>query len=349
LSSDEPFRFLKPVPISPLLPGIKEALSARTLLVEPSHTSAFRLINGFLEGCPGLVIDVYGTTLVVFNLADPPVLLDEIIPASIEYIQGTHPWLDSVLLKTRHSPSLKARLGTLFSGKSLSGKVSEGNVRYALNLLLNQDASLYLDTRNLRSWATANLEGRSVLNTFAYTGSLGVAALAGKASRVVQSDLNPKVLQLARESYALNGFPIAQADFITGNFFSTVSRLKHNGERFDCVFLDPPFFSNTRQGSLDLNTDTARLVNKLRPLVNDKGFLVSINNALYVSGKDYLVSLQGLCADGYLKIADLIPVPQDVIGFCPQPSPSPVADPAPFNHSTKIAVLEVRRKDTRTE
>jgi 23S rRNA (cytosine1962-C5)-methyltransferase len=340
---------LKPVPIPPRLPALHEALSARSPFVEPSHTSAFRLFNGFLEGCPGLVIDVYATTLVVFNLADPPGLLDDIIPTSIEHIQETHPWLEAVLLKARHSPSMQARLGIPLSGKALSGKICEGGVWYALDLRLNQDASFYLDTRNLRLWASANLSGRSVLNTFAYSGSLGVAALAGKASRVVQSDLNPKVLQLARDSYALNGFPVTQADFITGNFFATVSRMKHNRECFDCVFLDPPFFSNTRLGKLDLNTDSARLINKLRPLVNDHGFLVAINNALYVSGKDYLASLQGLCADGYMKLADLIPVPQDVTGYSLQPGISSVADPAPFNHSTKIAVLEVRRKETRSE
>jgi 23S rRNA (cytosine1962-C5)-methyltransferase len=55
-------------------------------------------------------------------------------------------------------------------------------------------------------------------------------------------------------------------------------------------------------------------------------------------------TLESLCADGYLKIAGLIPVPPDFTGFDMTPAGTPITDPAPFNHSTKIAVLEVKRK-----
>jgi 23S rRNA (cytosine1962-C5)-methyltransferase len=53
-------------------------------------------------------------------------------------------------------------------------------------------------------------------------------------------------------------------------------------------------------------------------------------------------TLEALCKDGYLKIRELIPVPEDFVG-CEKVG-APVTDPAPFNHSTKIAVLDVRRK-----
>ena len=229
-------------------------------------------------------------------------------------------------------------------GEAPDRKVQEHGVWYALDLCMNRDASLYLDTRNLRQWLLQHMRGRTVLNTFAYTGSLGVAACAGGASRVVQLDLNRAFLNLAKTSYTLNGFPINKADFIAGDFWAQVSRFKRSGERFDCVLVDPPFFSSTSKGALDLNTDSARLINKVRPLVNDGGWLISINNALYVSGKEYLEALEVLCADGYLKIAELIPVPEDFTGYAQTRIGEPITDPAPFNHSTKIVVLEVRRK-----
>ena len=55
--------------------------------------------------------------------------------------------------------------------------------------------------------------------------------------------------------------------------------------------------------------------------------------------------LETLCADGYLSMEALIPVPQDFIGYSATPVGTLPADPAPFNHPTKIAVLRVRRKD----
>ena len=65
---------------------------------------------------------------------------------------------------------------------------------------------------------------------------------------------------------------------------------------------------------------------------------------MYVSGKEYLQTLAALCQDGYLKIKELIPVPEDFTGYAETRVGDPITDPAPFNHSTKIAILEVRRK-----
>jgi 23S rRNA (cytosine1962-C5)-methyltransferase len=183
-----------------------------------------------------------------------------------------------------------------------------------------------------------------VLNTFAYTGSLGVAAMAGGASRVLHLDQSRAFLNVAKTSYTLNGFPIHKADFQTGDFFTQVSRLKRAGERFDCVFADPPFFSATSKGTIDLVHESHRVINKVRPLINDGGYLVAVNNALFVSGAEYIRTLEALCADGYLSIEELIPVPPDFTGYSQTIARTPPVDPAPFNHSTKIAVLRVRRK-----
>jgi hypothetical protein len=45
-------------------------------------------------------------------------------------------------------------------------------------------------------------------------------------------------------------------------------------------------------------------------------------------------TLEGLCADSYLSIDELIPVPADVTGYPQTIRRQPPADPAPFNHST---------------
>ena len=65
-----------------------------------------------------------------------------------------------------------------------------------------------------------NLKDKTALNTFAYTGSLGVAAMKGGASAVVHLDLNRKFLNIAKESYTLNGFPDSQRRFHRGRFLS---------------------------------------------------------------------------------------------------------------------------------
>jgi len=318
------------------------ALEPRSVLLDDGHESALRLFNGFYESDPELVVDVYGRTLVIFNYAEQPAEGE----AKIQEVCDTYlvqlPWIQTIVLKTRAGRTLEDRRGKLIYGDRPDRRVREGKVWYAIDLLMSQDASLYLDTRQLREWAYRNLGGGSVLNTFAYTGSLGVAARAGGATQVVHLDFQRKYLNIAKDSYSLNGLPIRKSDFLAGDFWTYTSRMRRKGERFDCVFLDPPFFSQTSKGRLDLNLDTPRLINKLRPLVNPGGTLVAINNALYVSGAEYIQALEQLGADGYLEITELIPVPEDITGY-PQTIRRPApASPAPFNHSTKIALLTIR-------
>jgi 23S rRNA (cytosine1962-C5)-methyltransferase len=159
---------------------------------------------------------------------------------------------------------------------------------------------------------------------------------------VVQTDINRQFLNLAKDSYSLNGFPIHKGDFLAQDFFPVIADFKGRKQYFDCVVIDPPFFSSTSKGKVNQEQESARLINKIRPLINDDGYLVAINNALFVSGKEYIQTLEELCKDGYLKIKELIPVSEDFTGY--NVVGNPITDPSPFNHSTKIAILEVKRK-----
>jgi 23S rRNA (cytosine1962-C5)-methyltransferase len=328
-----------------LVSALSDAIIARSETIDPKHESAFRLFNGFTEGYPELAADVYAKTLVLHNHADDPAARAPLLDMAAEFIVEQLPWIATVLAKSRHAATEDEKRGRLLLGETIDRQIVENGVRYAVHLQLNQDASFYLDTRHLREWAKANLKGKSVLNTFAYTGSLGVAAKAGGATRVVHLDLSRAFLNVAKDSYVRNGFPIDKTDFRAGDFWPQISHLKRDHARFDCVFVDPPLFSTTRHGTVDMAESSQRVINKVRPLIADGGYLVVVNNALFVSGAAFMETLEALCADGYLTLNMLIPVPQDFIGYSPVASSMLPADPAPFNHSTKIAVLKVRRKD----
>ena len=330
-----------------ILQYLRTALSSRDGFFDASHETAFRLFSGFYEGYPDLVIDLYARTLVVYDYSDNPSSHNPHIQSVYRFYYEQLPWLRAVILKAHKSPNPDLRRGIFLHGDSSDQYISENHVRYAIDLRLNQDASFYPDTRNLRIWAKNNLRGMSVLNTFAYTGSLGVAARAGNSRRVVHIDRHRKFLDIAKTSYVLNGFPIKKSDFITGDFWRVTSHLRHSGELFDCVIVDPPVYAQSNTGIVDLVSETARVINKVRPLVGHDGYLVVVNNALFLSGADFLQTLTELCASSYMQLETIIPVPEDVAittQRCTQAAP---IDPAPFNHSTKITILPIERKDRR--
>ncbi len=324
--------------------SVKFAIEQRKLSTD--LTTAFRLFNGFYEGCPGLVIDRYGETLVIFDHGKPGEaneIIQQIGQWEIEALEG----IKSVLLKQRQGPGQAMVNGILTQGRDVTQSIREFEVSYALDLQINQDASFYLDTRNLRRWLLDHSEGLQVLNTFAYTGSLGVAAGMGEASMVIQTDLNEYFLEIAQKSWDLNHLDPGRSKIITGDFFRVIGKMRTAGRLFGCVILDPPYFSTTEAGRVDLQRDVSRLINKVRPLVAHQGWLILINNALFLSGDAYMEELKSLCKSPYLSFERIIPVPPDVTGYPNTILDAPPVNPAPFNHPTKIAILQAFRKDKR--
>ena len=182
------------------------AIECRHELLHAEPDGALRLFNGFYEAQEDLVIDRFSSTLVIFNHGNPPENRGDSIREIQDVLLKNFPGISCILVKTRRSADPSERQGRITFGDLPAESIVENGVRYALDLRLNQDASFYLDTRNLRTWLKDHAAGWHVLNCFAYTGSLGAAALAGGAARVNQLDLSQRFLSVAKKTYHLNDF-----------------------------------------------------------------------------------------------------------------------------------------------
>lgn len=339
---------MEPVRPDGLAGILARAIQHRQGVFAEPHRSAARLFNGFTEGYPSLVVDLYGRTLVVFTHKVNDATSRTLAQMAREAALPQADWVDCVLLKQRSSLDTPLKKGVVVSGGRPETSIVENGVTYALDLQMNQDAGFYLDTRGLRAWLKDHGGGKTVLNAFAYTGSLGVAALAGGASQVTQIDRNAGYLALARESLSLNHIDAGKMKSVAVDFFVAAGQMRRRDETFDIVIIDPPFFSVTPRGRVDQAKETTRLVNKARPLVSMGGKLVVVNNALYLSGSDFLRELTELTRDGYLALEETISVGEDVTGYPGTVVNQPPTDPAPFNHPTKMVVLSVKRKPGKT-
>lgn len=318
---------------------ISAALSRRIdLLTDPAHRTACRLFNGFTEGRQDLVIDLLGRTAVIHDYAADC----RDFQAMAALLAEKLPFLTSAVLKRRNSTNINERNGILLRGVKTDTFIEEHGVRYAVDITLNHDNSFYADTRLLRKYLLENMKGKSVLNTFAYTGSLGVAAAAGGAEKVLQTDISGKFLTAAYRSASLNGFAFTRKNFRLGDFFTVTAALRKGGEKFDCVILDPPFFSSSGRGVIDLANNPLGVIAKVRPLVSDHGVLIVVNNSLYLSGQAFMAALESICDGKYLTLESQIPIPEDFCFAAGESRAYYPTDPHPFNHPTKIVVLRVR-------
>lgn len=321
----------------PVIELITAALRTRQSLFADPDTNAYRLFNGFTEGWKALSIDRYAETAVLSWMTAKeqpnPQLLDALCRVCFENVPG----ITAVLLKNRYAGDDGAKKGILLRGSAPARTIREWGVEYPIDLLLNKDCGFYLDSALLRKWLLENSAGKRVLNTFAYTGSLGDAAEAGLALSVTQTDLNRNYLHPRGNSQK----------YLFGDFFHVAAELRRSGQLFDIIVIDPPFFAKApRSAKVDQARNAAALVNKIRPLAAHRGKIIVVNNALFLSGSEFLAQLRTLCGD-YLSLGEIIPVPEHFYGYGQINLKTLPCDPAPFNHPTKIIVLDITRKDER--
>ena len=106
----------------------------------------------------------------------------------------------------------------------------------------------------LFNWLGQRLEGLACLDLFAGSGALGFEAASRGAARVVMVEQDSSALAVLNETRARLG--ARQVELVRGDAFEY---LEGAGERFDVVFLDPPFRQNAAAAALE------RLAERLAP------------------------------------------------------------------------------------
>ena len=134
-----------------------------------------------------------------------------------------------------------------------------------------------------------DVEGRRVLDLFAGTGQLGIEALSRGAQSCVFIDENREAVRIVKENLKTCGF---SAPVLQENALNYLRR----GERFDLIFLDPPYDAGLYEPVLN----TINLVDNL----SDGGIIICEArreiplpelSAPYRKGKEYRYGTVKIC------------------------------------------------------
>jgi 16S rRNA (guanine(966)-N(2))-methyltransferase RsmD len=102
--------------------------------------------------------------------------------------------------------------------------------------------------------ALFNILGSSVhrvhfLDLYAGSGAVGIEALSRGAAEVVFLEQDPACLQVLRENVEMTG--LQKRRVVAGDVLRVLPRLVHQGDRFEIVFLDPPYGTDLAMRTLD--------------------------------------------------------------------------------------------------
>ncbi|MEB0045637.1 MULTISPECIES: class I SAM-dependent methyltransferase [unclassified Pseudomonas] len=258
------------------------------LATAPAETR--RLFHGRGRCWPGLeqlTVDwLQGVVLVSLFKEPAPQQLDDLkqllmdTVASAEWQQsGAH----TLLLQHRYL--LQSTTEWLLGDALEEMTITEGGLRYRVDLGRKQNTGLFLDMRYGRNWVRANADGKRVLNLFAYTCGFSVAALEGGAEHVVNLDMSSPALNRGRDNHRLNGHDMSRVSFLGHDLFKSWGKVIGKGP-YDLVIIDPPSF---QKGSFLLTKDYQRVLRRLPELLTGDGtVLACMNDPAF--GPDFLIN-----------------------------------------------------------
>ena len=344
--------------------------SRKTLLpsLHEEGTTCYRLFHGATEGMPGCTLDRYGDLLLFQTFREPPQIppgdLLPMLRAAVEDELDVN--LQAVHWNARQKRQQSRGDVAMPPPPTLSKEhtASELGLKYLIDVPApGRDPNLYLDFRAARRWLRSNCHDRDVLNAFSYTCGAGVAALAGGAKSVVNLDFSQSALDIGKRNAQVNGLPEERFDCLcsdalpamrqfAGLSVNTDRRARGRGGRgrsgrgargssarpvpkvryrqFDVVVLDPPTWTKTSAGAVDLVRDYESLFKPCVLATRPGGTVLAVNHVASVDVDGWLEKLEKCAKKADQPLADLRVLPPE-LDF---PSPD-------GKHPLKVALARV--------
>ena len=229
-------------PMAIIRKNIERAIDLRRRLVMAADTTAFRLINAEGDLIPGLIVDQYGS-VVVIQLTT--LGMDKLRPWIVDMLFGLlkpSAIFEKSTSSARKKEGLNDREGWL-KGK-VEGKIQiqERGIKYFIDLAGSQKTGFFLDQREMRTLVRSMAKGRTVLDVCSYVGGFSVNALLGGAKTADAIDYDAAAIARAREHVALNKLPAALFGAYKEDAFLFLRKIPLP-RTYDFIILDPPAFA----------------------------------------------------------------------------------------------------------
>ena len=196
-------------------------------------TNAYRLVHSEGDGLSGLVVDRFGSTIVLefFSAGMYRVrqLLQDIL--SQQFPDSQFYWFAEEHVQKQESIDCRP------PEVPPAGIITEHGMRFRVAPGSKHKTGFFVDQRDNRRTLASFCPGKRVLDLCCNTGGFAVyAKVRGQAEEVIGVDLDEQVIALAKQNANLNQ---AKIRFVQGDLFSWLRDIVPTGQRFDVVILDP--------------------------------------------------------------------------------------------------------------
>lgn len=214
-------------------------------LTNDPNTNVYRLVYAEGDGLPGLIIDFYNGTAVMQAHSVGMYLVREEIVAALKDVLGDK--LKAVYDKSAETLPKPAELdavnGYLYGNTGITEVTENGN-KFLIDWETGQKTGFFIDQRENRELLARYSKGRTIANTFCYTGGFSVYAMNAGAKEVHSVDSSKKAIELTDKNILLNS---PNASNHRSFAIDTFDFLEDKDNRYDLIILDPPAFAKHRE------------------------------------------------------------------------------------------------------
>ncbi|MBS1951564.1 MAG: 23S rRNA (cytosine(1962)-C(5))-methyltransferase [Cytophagales bacterium] len=236
------------------------------------QTNCFRLVHGEGDGLPGLIIDVYNGIAVMqaHSLGmhrDKEWIVNALCQNLPESVQA-------VYYKSQNTLNAKTENEYLLGMAATPHLITEHGNKFYVDWEEGQKTGFFLDQRENRKLLGQLSSGKSVLNTFCYTGGFSVYALSAGAHLVHSVDSSEKAVSLTKKNIELNGFDSNQHACFA---MDTFEFLKDKKDAYDVIVLDPPAFAKHKDARHQAMKGYQRLNAEAMKIIKPNGIIFTFS------------------------------------------------------------------------
>ncbi len=261
---------------------ITNAIEYRKDYFQKADTTAFRVFNGEGDGIGGLTIDYFDGYYLISWYSEGIYSFKEMIIGALE---ASTPYKGIYEKKRFDTKGQYLEDDDFVKGErgEFPLIVKENGESFAVYLNDGAMVGVFLDQRDVRKKIRdAYSKGKTVLNTFSYTGAFSVFAASGGAKKTTSVDLAKRSLSKTTEQFEINGIDPTKQDIVVMDVFEYFKYAKRKELSFDLVILDPPSFARSKKYTFSSSKDYTKLLKDAISLTNKNGVIIaSTNNATF--------------------------------------------------------------------
>jgi len=292
-----------------------------------------RLIFGEADFLPGLIVDKFGSYLVVQTLSLGIDRYKEMIVSLLTEMFQPKGIFERNDVSVRELEGLTQQKGFLQGNFPTLITVQENGFPFYADIENGQKTGFFYDQRENRSFLQPLMPGAAVLDCFCHTGSFAVHAAKYGAKSVEAVDISEQAVELAIQNARLNQVEEI-CRFQVGNAFDILRKWSDQQRLFDVVILDPPAFTKSRS-SLEGAARGYKEIN-LRGLkmVRPGGFLVTCSCSYHMDRDLFRAVVNDAAQDAKRQIRQ--------VEYRTQAKDHPILPAAPETEYLKFLVVQVQ-------